>query len=163
MRADLEAYKEQRRKAYAEAGSGTPNSNSVHRTVSDASTSGEKAATPSSNRFPTAAATARAPDLSAAQASVAAAGQRAGAYMSSWGSWAAEKRKGWGGSTGGGVGGSATGTGGGGWTSGWRGTGSTVGGGGEKVTETTQTHIRSPGKKKSREVTGGDGIGRLDA
>jgi hypothetical protein len=36
------------------------------------------------------------PDLHQAQASVAAAGQRAGAYLSSWGSWAAEKRKtGW--------------------------------------------------------------------
>ncbi|CZT19854.1 related to Avl9 protein [Ramularia collo-cygni] len=33
------------------------------------------------------------PDMQQAQASVAAAGQRAGAYFSSWGSWAAEKRK----------------------------------------------------------------------
>jgi hypothetical protein len=38
----------------------------------------------------------KAPDLSQAQASVAAAGQKAGAYFSSWGSWASEKRKtGW--------------------------------------------------------------------
>jgi hypothetical protein len=38
----------------------------------------------------------KAPDLSQAQATVQAAGQRAGAYFSSWGSWAAEKRKtGW--------------------------------------------------------------------
>lgn len=35
-------------------------------------------------------------DTAAAQASVAAAGQRAGAYLSSWGTWAADKRKGWG-------------------------------------------------------------------
>jgi len=35
-------------------------------------------------------------DTAAAQASVAAAGQKAGAYLSSWGSWAADKRKGWG-------------------------------------------------------------------
>ncbi|KAK1084545.1 hypothetical protein LTR48_005356 [Friedmanniomyces endolithicus] len=36
------------------------------------------------------------PDLQQAQASVTAAGQRAGAYLSSWGSWAAEKRRaGW--------------------------------------------------------------------
>ena len=36
------------------------------------------------------------PDMQQAQASVAAAGQRAGAYLSSWGSWASEKRKsGW--------------------------------------------------------------------
>ncbi|KAI9816187.1 MAG: late secretory pathway protein avl9 [Pycnora praestabilis] len=39
----------------------------------------------------------RAPDLSQASASVSAAGSRAGAYLSSWGSWASEKRKtGWG-------------------------------------------------------------------
>ena len=37
----------------------------------------------------------RKPDLSNAQASVAAAGQKAGAYFSSWGSWAAEKKKDW--------------------------------------------------------------------
>ncbi|TKX25132.1 late secretory pathway protein AVL9 [Elsinoe australis] len=38
------------------------------------------------------------PDLTAAQAQVQAASARAGAYLSSWGSWAAEKRKtGWGG------------------------------------------------------------------
>ena len=36
------------------------------------------------------------PDLQQAQASVAAASQRAGAYLSSWGAWASEKRKsGW--------------------------------------------------------------------
>ncbi|KAI9923818.1 hypothetical protein ASPWEDRAFT_110781 [Aspergillus wentii DTO 134E9] len=34
-------------------------------------------------------------DVSGAQASVSAAGQRAGAYISSWGSWASEKRKEW--------------------------------------------------------------------
>lgn len=40
------------------------------------------------------------PDLTKAQASVSAASQRAGAYLSSWGSWAAEKRKtGWYGKT----------------------------------------------------------------
>ncbi|OCK84180.1 cytoplasm protein [Lepidopterella palustris CBS 459.81] len=43
-------------------------------------------------RFP------KAPDLSHAQASVQAASSRAGAYLSSWGTWASEKRKtGWGG------------------------------------------------------------------
>lgn len=43
------------------------------------------------------------PDLTHAQASVQAAGQRAGAYLSSWGSWASEKRKsGWGRSSSGG-------------------------------------------------------------
>lgn len=38
---------------------------------------------------------ARAPDLTAAQASVQAAGQKAGAYLSSWGAWAADRKKGW--------------------------------------------------------------------
>ena len=39
----------------------------------------------------------KAPDLTQAQAAVSAAGQRAGAYLSSWGAWASEKRKtGWG-------------------------------------------------------------------
>jgi hypothetical protein len=39
------------------------------------------------------------PDMQHAQASVQAASQRASAYLSSWGSWAAEKRKGWGAKT----------------------------------------------------------------
>lgn len=81
------------------------------------------------------------PDLAAAQASVTAAGQKAGAYVSSWGAWAAEKRKGWGAA-------------GGGWGRGH--------GAGGTEPRATEGH-RSPGKKKSREVTGGDGIGRLDA
>jgi hypothetical protein len=38
---------------------------------------------------------ARAPDLTAAQAAVGAAGSKAGAYISSWGSWASERRRGW--------------------------------------------------------------------
>lgn len=38
----------------------------------------------------------QAPDLSHAQANISAASTRAGAYFSSWGSWASEKRKGWG-------------------------------------------------------------------
>lgn len=35
------------------------------------------------------------PDLSHAQANISAAGTRASAYFSSWGTWASEKRKGW--------------------------------------------------------------------
>ncbi|KAL8737299.1 MAG: hypothetical protein Q9181_001823 [Wetmoreana brouardii] len=103
----------------------------------------EKTMSPAPNRF-AAAAAARAPDFTTAQASVVAAGQRAGAYMSSWGAWAAEKRKGWGR-----VGGGETHA-------------SAAGGTVEKVVE-EQGRVRSPGKKKSREVVGGDGIGRLDA
>ncbi|KAF2027083.1 LAlv9 family protein [Setomelanomma holmii] len=41
----------------------------------------------------------QAPDLSHAQANLQAAKQSAGAYFSSWGSWASEKRKGWGNKT----------------------------------------------------------------
>ncbi|KAH7072128.1 LAlv9 family protein [Paraphoma chrysanthemicola] len=41
----------------------------------------------------------QAPDLSNAQANLQAAKQSAGAYFSSWGSWATEKRKGWGNKT----------------------------------------------------------------
>jgi hypothetical protein len=39
------------------------------------------------------------PDLSHAQANIQAAKQSAGAYFSSWGTWASEKRKGWGNKT----------------------------------------------------------------
>jgi hypothetical protein len=38
---------------------------------------------------------AQAPDLTHAQANIQAAGTRAGAYLSSWGVWASEKKKGW--------------------------------------------------------------------
>ncbi|KAF2401977.1 hypothetical protein EJ06DRAFT_370124 [Trichodelitschia bisporula] len=62
-----------------------------------AAVSGETSSTPNgrasgqnSTRF------SRAPDLSQAQATVQAASSRAGAYLSSWGTWASEKRKtGW--------------------------------------------------------------------
>jgi hypothetical protein len=41
----------------------------------------------------------QAPDLSHAQANIQAASKSAGAYFSSWGTWASEKRKGWGNKT----------------------------------------------------------------
>ncbi|KAL8653456.1 MAG: hypothetical protein Q9210_002089 [Variospora velana] len=80
---------------------------------------------------------ARASDLTTAQASVAAAGQRAGAYMSSWGTWAAEKRKGWGAAA--------------------------APRSGDVVEKAVAEGQRSPRKTKSREERGRDGIGRLDA
>jgi hypothetical protein len=50
-----------------------------------------EAKTANGTRYP------KAPDLTQAQAAVSAASQRAGAYLSSWGTWASEKRKaGWG-------------------------------------------------------------------
>ena len=54
---------------------------------------------------------AKAPDLSGAQAAVGAAGQRAGAYLSSWGAWATERRRGWGGGSGGNGSGGGSGSG----------------------------------------------------
>ncbi|KAI4272876.1 MAG: hypothetical protein L6R35_006451, partial [Caloplaca aegaea] len=104
---DIEAFREaqqrrraeqQQQQAQGKEGAGaattTPSRSS---SVTSSSTTTEKppaaAAAAAAGRF---AAAARAPDLATAQASVAAAGQRAGAYMSSWGTWAAEKRKGWG-------------------------------------------------------------------
>lgn len=87
-------------------------------------------------------------DLTAAQASVQAAGQKAGAYISSWGAWASERRKGW--------------------VEGRANTRSedVVAGAGAGAGE------KSPGKLarwnssasgKMKEEKGGDGIGRLDA
>ena len=92
-------------------------------------------------------------DLTAAQASVQAAGRKAGAYISSWGAWASERRKGW-----------AEG----------RASPST-----NTSTNSENAGVeRSPGKlarwsssasgkvsggAKMKEEKGGDGIGRLDA
>lgn len=171
--ADIEAFKEQRRKAALENGGHPANTNTARTpearrgsTVSTASASNtpEKQRIPSSAMAPAiparfaSAAAARAPDMTAAHASVAAAGQRAGAYMSSWGAWAAEKRKGWGRGGSAGGGGTTTTT-----TEHVGDAAAAV----EKVPDAqmqqTQQVVRRPGKKKSREVTGFDGIGRLDA
>ena len=92
-------------------------------------------------------------DLTAAQASVQAAGQKAGAYISSWGAWATERRKGW--------------------AEGRASPSANV----SMISESTGAE-RSPGKlarwsssasgkvgggAKMKEEKGGDGIGRLDA
>ena len=91
----------------------------------------------------------RVPDLSHAQASVAVAGQKAGAFISSWGTWAAEKRKGWGNPR--------------------------LRPGSEAEGESATSPVRlkekekvwdgvgSPGKNRTKAERGGDGIGRLDA
>lgn len=180
---DIEAFREaQKRRTAAAANYETgennrdtkteaaPTSPSRLSSTSLASSSTEQISpVPALNRF----SAARAPDLAIAQASVAAAGQRAGAYVSSWGTWAAEKRKGWGRGGGGSGGG-----GGGGWVGGrgansWvarKGTGGWVGGrGASGAGDGSASDLpladgqRSPRKKKSREERGGDGIGRLDA
>ena len=100
-------------------------------------------------RFDTAALRARAPDLSHAHASVSAAGQKAGAYISSWGTWASEKRKGWG------TKGSSSGNG--------EGSSGGSGGGGVEKVEGLEGRMSPRRKRGSREERGGDGIGRLDA
>ena len=86
--ADVEARREAQRKPQAEqenleterkdAASSIPAAGQT-----DSPSSAEKAPTP------------RGPDLTAAQVSVQAAGQKAGAYFQSWGVWAAERRKDW--------------------------------------------------------------------
>ena len=76
--ADIEVMREAQRKRSEEA-----------RAAAATSPPPEKSPQGSGGRFAK-------PDLQQAQASVAAAGQRAGAYLSSWGTWASEKRKtGW--------------------------------------------------------------------
>ena len=76
--ADIEVMREAQRKRSEEA-----------RAAAAASPPPEKSPQGAGGRFAK-------PDLQQAQASVAAAGQRAGAYLSSWGTWASEKRKtGW--------------------------------------------------------------------
>ena len=83
--ADLEAMREAQRKRQAE------NQDTKNET-DGASTSRQSSqgTSPAGKGF-----TPRAPDLSAAQASVQAAGQKAGAYLSSWGTWASERKKSW--------------------------------------------------------------------
>ena len=80
--ADIEAIREAQRKRAEDAKHGltTPKQNS-------------RAASPTPsdpNRFAT-----RAPDLTAAQESLQEAGKKAGAYISTWGTWASERRKAW--------------------------------------------------------------------
>lgn len=132
--ADIEAMREAQRKPAAATGTnGTPAS-----TPEDASTN-----TKSPPRV----------DLTAAQASVQAAGQKAGAYISSWGAWASERRKGW--------------------AEGRASPGANV-----NTSSENAGAERSPGKlarwsssasgkvgggAKMKEEKGGDGIGRLDA
>ncbi len=115
----------------------------------------------------------RAPDIAAAQASVQAASQKAGAYLSSWGAWATEKKKGWAdGRAGAGRENLSTPTSAGGVLGG----GSGVGGAGsrEKSPKRLARWNSSAslsgslsgglsGRKVGKEEKGGDGIGRLDA
>jgi hypothetical protein len=102
----------------------------------------------------------RAPDISTAQASVTAASQRAGAYISSWGAWASERRKGWGK----GSGGQNVADG----SSSAADDGTTAASSPVKMKENVWDHGaqvagKTPTKRRGKEEKGGDGIGRLDA
>ena len=138
------------------------------------------ATTNTGSRFDSSATRGRAPDLSHAQASVSAASHKAGAYISSWGTWASERRKGWAKSkTGDNVPSSITTTGpnAGEMSGGSPNTTTTRQGStasrqearSEEATEGRRTvmagKMTSLPKRKSasREERGGDGIGRLDA
>lgn len=146
--ADIEAMREAQRKRaelnqLASSRSGTPSNDNA---------AAEKSPVPP--RF-----VARAPDLTAAQASVQAAGQKAGAYISSWGAWASERKKGW--------------------AEGKANANASVSSEYVSTAGTTSgaSPARSPGKLgrwnssaslkssggKLKEEKGGDGIGRLDA
>ena len=89
--AELEARREAQRRRHSEQQTGTSTP-----TPTEGGENGSPA--PSSSSVPvthTTSLVARGPDLTAAQASVQAAGQKAGAYFQSWGSWAAERKKDW--------------------------------------------------------------------
>ena len=90
--ADIEAMREAQRKRaeLASHGLGEEKEHSTAATPTVAAPSDPKISDASNGRFAP-----RAPDLTAAQASLQAAGQKAGTYMSSWGTWASERRKEW--------------------------------------------------------------------
>ena len=90
---DIENIREAQRKRAEDAKHGLyPPPKQISRTASPApSDPNNPSSSSSASRF-----AARAPDLTAAQASLQEAGKKAGAYMSTWGSWASERRKAWG-------------------------------------------------------------------
>ncbi|PNS16860.1 hypothetical protein CAC42_4824 [Sphaceloma murrayae] len=90
--ADVEAMREAQRKRAEEQRAAAAATAAANGTETAAGTSGEKDEGKGQGKYAF-----QKPDLTAAQAQIGAAGARAGAYLSSWGSWAAEKRKaGWG-------------------------------------------------------------------
>lgn len=93
---DLEAMREGQRKKNEEKAlqQSTENRNSIEKELSPRP-SMSSVRSPTTGSWGFAARKPAAPDLSQAQATVAAAGQRASAYFSSWGSWASERRKEW--------------------------------------------------------------------
>ncbi|KAL3494474.1 transport protein Avl9-domain-containing protein [Aspergillus germanicus] len=96
--ADIESMREAQRKRNEEKANQSPRP-SLDRTaslpVSASESSPTTSAGGSSAWFPNRKVAVPAVDMTQAQASVSAVGQKAGAYFSSWGSWATEKRKEW--------------------------------------------------------------------
>ncbi|KAL4915076.1 transport protein Avl9-domain-containing protein [Aspergillus aurantiobrunneus] len=92
--ADIEAMREAQRKRNEEKANQLPRP-SLDRSSSLPISPSDSAPTAGSSWFPNRKAPAPAVDMTQAQASVSAVGQKAGAYFSSWGSWASEKRKEW--------------------------------------------------------------------
>ncbi|KAH8698446.1 transport protein Avl9-domain-containing protein [Talaromyces proteolyticus] len=93
--ADIEALREAQRKRNEERAVERPSEEKTSSTASTSSASTTTlAATPATSSW---FANRRGPsvDLSQAQTTVNAAGQKAGAYFSSWGTWASERRKEW--------------------------------------------------------------------
>lgn len=147
--ADIEAMREtQRKRAEGAAATTTGSNNGVSPPLSEAGS--DISSTPRHRTGP---------DLSAAQATVTAAGHKAGAYISSWGTWAAERRRGWGAKSAAAVG-----------------TRTTTTGAGAAAAATSPVKAKEKffwdagegkkevrRKKSVREEKGGDGIGRLDA
>ncbi|KAL2824904.1 transport protein Avl9-domain-containing protein [Aspergillus cavernicola] len=98
--ADIESMRETQRKRNEEKASQSPRP-SLDRAsslpISPSDSMGTASTGGSSSWLPNRKVPAPAPavDITQAQASVSAAGQKAGAYFNSWGSWASEKRKEW--------------------------------------------------------------------
>ncbi|BDD59801.1 hypothetical protein MAP00_004989 [Monascus purpureus] len=94
--ADIEAMREAQRKRNEEKAAQSQQLLS-DKGYESLATSDSASAAPSSPGLMSRSTSRRAPsvDLSQAQASVSAVGQKASAYFSSWASWAGEKRKGW--------------------------------------------------------------------
>ncbi|KAL4943146.1 hypothetical protein BDV06DRAFT_221486 [Aspergillus oleicola] len=98
--ADIESMREAQRKKNEEKTAANVSANqsprpSLDRSATMPSSPTASTSTSGSSWFPNRKMQAPAVDMTQAQASVSAAGQKAGAYFSSWGSWAAEKRKEW--------------------------------------------------------------------
>ncbi|RDW76694.1 putative Avl9 protein [Aspergillus mulundensis] len=95
--ADIEAMREAQRKRNEDKATSQSPRPSLDRssTLPTSPAESTSAAASASSWFPNRKVAVPAVDMTQAQASVSAVGQKAGAYFSSWGTWASEKRKEW--------------------------------------------------------------------